>query len=279
MWVCYDSVETEIRSSLSKRLLWEKRKEQMRRSKILNGKADNALRMMNNAGFRIKGPVRFVVDEKLPFMGYTMDQEQEHSIVVAGKALSSGMIEGLLVHELSHIYRTETNHPSHNHTLLNGVAAQIAAKSKIHARYQVKILQEIVNHVQDLYADDISFQVFAKNQTRLGSLDQIGEFFLSWTRTEPAQSRNRKMKVWLDLSVMLNNAFVISNLERHQIRHFEQEAIRANQVFLSKIDSNLSESSAHFRTFMTNLKEEISEHEFKQQLLKYMNSFIQLAVS
>ncbi len=250
----------------------------MRRSKVLNEKADNALTMMNNAGFIMKASVRFVVDEKLPFMGYTMHQGQQHLIVVAGKALSSGMIEGLLVHELSHVYRTEANHPSHNRILLNDVAALITAKFKIHARYQVKILQEIVNHVQDLYADDISFQVFAKNQRRLGSLDQIGEFFLNWIRTEPAQSRNRKMKAWLDLSVMLNNAFVISNLERHQIRHLEQEAMSANQVFLSKIDSHLSQSSAYFRTFMANLKEDISEHDFKQQLSECMTRFIQLAV-
>ena len=235
--------------------------------------------MMSTAGFRIRGPVRFVVDEKLPFMGYTMDRGQEHSIVVAERALSSDIVEGLLIHELSHVYRTETNHPSHNRTLLNDVAAQITAKFKIHAQYQVRILQEIANHVQDLYADDISFQVFAKNQKRLESLDRIGEFFLNWIRTEPAQSRNRRMKVWLDLSVMLNNAFVVSNLERHQIRHFEQEATRANRVFLSKINGHLSRSFPYFRTFMTNLKEDITEHEFKQQLLEYMNSFLRQAVS
>jgi hypothetical protein len=212
-------------------------------------------------------------------MGYTAHREQGHLIVVAGKALSSGLTEGLLVHELSHVYRTETDHPSHNRRLLNDVAAIISARFKIHARYQVRILQEVVNHVQDLYADDIAFQVFAKNQTSFGSLDQIGEFFLSWMRTEPAQSGNWRMKVWVDLSMMLNNAFIVSNLERHQIGRFEQQAIRANQVFLSKIDSHLAERSAYFAWFMTSLKEDISEKEIKQQLLEYMTSFIQLTIS
>ena len=251
----------------------------MRQSTILDEKADNALKMMNNAGFKMKASVKFVVDEKLPFMGYTTHQKQGHLIVVAGKALSSGMIEGLLIHELSHIYRTETNHPSHNRILLNDAATQINAKFKIQARYQVKILQEIVNHIQDLYADDIAFQVFTKNQTTLGSPDQIGEFFLNWIRTEPTQLRKKGMKTWLDLSVMLNNTFVISNLEKHQTRQFQQKATNANQTLLSKINSQLSENYPYFKTFMTNLKENINEYEFKQQLLEYMTRFIQVATS
>jgi hypothetical protein len=48
----------------------------MSRSKTLDREADNALRMMNDAGFRIKDTIRFVVDEKLPFMGYTIYREQ-----------------------------------------------------------------------------------------------------------------------------------------------------------------------------------------------------------
>lgn len=249
------------------------------RSKILDEKADDALRLMNDAGSTIKAAVRFVVDEKLPFMGYTTYQGQGHVIVVAGKALTSGMIEGLLVHELSHIYRTEANHPSHNRMLLSNVASLVSAKFKIHVMYQVKVLQEIVNHVQDLYADDIAFQVFAKNQIWLNALDQVGKFFLNWINTQPAQSRNRRMSTWLDLSLMLNNVFVISNLQRHRMRQFEQEAIMANQLFLSKIGSDLSEKTPYFRTFMTSLKEDVSEDEFKQQLLEYMTCFIQLAIS
>jgi hypothetical protein len=176
------------------------------------------------------------------------------------------MIEELLIHEMSHVYRTETNHPSHNRTLLNYAARQVVAKFKIHAKYQVKILQEIVNHVQDLYADDISFQVFINDQTEVGSLDQIGEFFRSWIRTEPARLRNNRRKVWLDMAVMLNNAFIVSNLKRHQIEHFERKAAKANRLFLSKIDNNLSRSFSYFRTFMTNLTEEVSEQAFRLQL-------------
>ena len=247
--------------------------------KTINEKAKNALRMMNDAGFRVRGSVRFAVDKRLPFMGYTTFQGQEHLIVVAGRALSSGMIEGLLVHELSHVYRTEANHPSHNRTLLQEIANQITARFQIHAKYRLKILQEIVNHVQDLYADDISFQVFAKNQTAFGPPSQIGEFFLGWMRTEPTQFRNKKMKAWFDLSIMLNNAFVISNLERHDIERFKNEALKAYGIFLSRIDDNLSGSSSYFRTFMTNLREQVSEQEFKEQLLEYMTRFMQTAVS
>jgi hypothetical protein len=253
--------------------------ERMLRSKVLDEKATRALRMVNDAGFSIVGPVRFALDERLPFMGYATFKRQEHLIVVAGRALSSEMIEGLLIHELSHVYRTEKNHPSHNRVLLNGVEKQIRGRFKIHAKYQGKILQEIVNHVQDLYADDISFQVFKKNQTSLGSLDQIGEFFVGWMVTEPIQSKNKKMEAWLNLSAMLNNAFITSNLERHRIERFKKKASKMHEIFLSRIDSHLSRSSSYFRTYMTNLKEEVKEQEFKQELLEYMTRFLELAVS
>lgn len=251
----------------------------MLQSKLLNEKGKNALRIMNDAGLKIEGQVKFAVDEHLPFMGYTTFQRQEHHIVVAKRALSSSMIERLLIHELSHVYRTETNHPSHNSILLKDVAKQITGRFKIRAKYQLKILQEIVNHVQDLYADDIAFQVFVKNQTSVSYLDRIGMFFLDWMRAEPAQSKNKKRKAWFDLATMLNNAFVTSNLERHHIEHFEKKASQIYRVFLSRIDDHLSENSSYFRTYMTNLEEHVSEGEFKHQLLEYMTCFVKQAVS
>src|SRR5690349_2673283 len=70
---------------------------------------DNAAKMMAKAGYKIPNNVKVTVDPQLPFMGYTMPTRQGFNIVVAGGAVGSGMLEGLLMHEMGHIYRITTN--------------------------------------------------------------------------------------------------------------------------------------------------------------------------
>src|SRR5437667_9927702 len=77
-----------------------------------------AIEMMKKAGYDIGTKVKVVVDPQLPFMGYTMPQGGNFTIVVSGGAIGSGLLAGLLIHEMSHIYRMQTNHPSHNGQIL-----------------------------------------------------------------------------------------------------------------------------------------------------------------
>ena len=95
---------------------------------IVKEAANEALRMMKNAGFEIPDKLDVLVDPKLPFMGYSTKRGGTNIIVVAGDALKSGMIEGLLVHEMSHVYMTSMHHPSHNRRLLDKVGKQIGRK-------------------------------------------------------------------------------------------------------------------------------------------------------
>jgi hypothetical protein len=115
---------------------------------------------MKEAGFEVSNKLKVVVDPKLPFMGYSAKRTGDDIIVISSMMLKSGMVEGLLVHEMSHIYRINTNHPSHNHESLNRVGRFIIDKSHLTRAYQIKIIQQAVNHIQDLYADDValSFQ-------------------------------------------------------------------------------------------------------------------------
>jgi hypothetical protein len=244
------------------------------KNESLQIKMKRTLREMSEAGFPIKGQTKIVVDEKLPFMGYTTNRSGEHVIVVSGMSIKSGLIEGLLIHELSHVYRTETNHPSHNHTLLNQVAKQIQTRYKFSAKYQTKILQDIVNHIQDLYADDIAFQVFQKFPSPLSTPNQMSDFFSSWIKTKPIQLKNKKEEKWINLSIMLNNAFAISNIDRHHIEDVRDRAKNANKLFLCKLDHRLSVRFPYFKRFMTNLEGNVSENEFRTQLLEYVNAFI-----
>ena len=76
---------------------------------------DNALEIMKKAGYDIGDVVQVMVDPQLPFMGYTMPRgNDKYRIVVSGGSVDSGLLEGLLVHEMSHVYRMKTRHLSHN---------------------------------------------------------------------------------------------------------------------------------------------------------------------
>ncbi|HEY5620346.1 MAG TPA: DUF5781 family protein, partial [Candidatus Bathyarchaeia archaeon] len=124
-----------------------------RLKKTVNDSFRKALRMMEEAGYAIGDNVSVVVDPDLPFMGYTFPGEAGFNIVVSGTAVDSGMLEGLLVHEMSHIYRMKSKHPSHDEQIINDVVGSFLARG-LARDYQQKILHDLVNHLEDLYADD-----------------------------------------------------------------------------------------------------------------------------
>src|SRR5690242_4061708 len=115
----------------------------------------HALALMAEKGFGIAEDVQISVDEKLPFMGYTTEKNGKTVIVIAGWSLKSDMSMGLIIHELSHVYRTQAGHPSHNTALHNQVLFEVLGKKRVYP-YQQESLHNIINNLQDLYADDIS---------------------------------------------------------------------------------------------------------------------------
>ena len=77
--------------------------------------------MMSEGEYSVGDNVRVVVDSNLGFMGYAFPNAGKFTIVASDSAVGSGMLEGLLVHEMSHIYRIQTKHPSHSDPRVGGV--------------------------------------------------------------------------------------------------------------------------------------------------------------
>jgi hypothetical protein len=234
----------------------------------------NALHLMRDSGFAVSGKVEVSVDAALPFMGYSTQRAGGNLIVVAGRAVESGMIEGLLIHELCHIYRNKQNHPSHNKELLNRVGYNMLHEYELSKDYQVKTIQQAVNHIQDLYADDISFQVFKKSQTL--TEEQSHTFFLDWINDTPLKGKSVKTR-WLNVGTMLNNCFAFSNLTRHKIKDIESKVKKAVDRFLSQTGAGMKESFPYFREFMANLRENVTEQQFEKDLTEYLNKVVKLA--
>jgi hypothetical protein len=233
-----------------------------------------ALEMMRDSGFGISGNVEVMVDPSLPFMGYSTQRKGGNIIVVAGRAVETGMIEGLLIHELCHIYRTEQKHPSHNSKSLDHVGLRLIHEYQLTENYQIRLVQQAVNHIQDLYADDLSFGVFQKSN--VFGAEQAFEFFLDWISDAPTESKSRKAR-WLNVQTMLNNCFAISNLTRHRIADINSQAENKTQAFLSKTDLAMQREFPWFRAFMTNLKENPSKDQFEKDLTEYLTRAIKLA--
>lgn len=229
-----------------------------------------AIALIKIAGFDVTADVKVVLDESLPFMGYTTEEDGKPKIVVAGFALKSGGALNLLVHELSHVYRNQTGHPSHDYRILTNMAAWVT-QGKILQPYQEKIIQAILNHLQDLYADDISFAVFkqSKNQTNLN------EFFMTWIRPA-SKAKDPEQKAWENAEALLSASFAQANLERHKVPDTEKKLEKVVNDFLSEVPKPVAEKYTFFETFMVHLPEKVTNKEFESLLIKYLSEFLKL---
>ncbi|MGA3191118.1 MAG: DUF5781 family protein [Candidatus Bathyarchaeia archaeon] len=247
----------------------------MSSEKVVPNKAiRRALKIMKDAGFEISDSLKVFVDPKLSFMGYSTKRDGGDVIVISGRALASSVVEGLLVHEMSHIYRINTNHPSHNHELLNRVEKSVLEKSHLTKDYQIAVIQQAINHVQDLYADDVAFRAFSLSGSF--TLDEAFNFFLTWINDKPLDSRSVK-SVWLNIGILVDNCFALSNMIRHGVPDVNDQAENKAQKFLSQTNSRMKEGFAYLKDFMTNLKENPTEKEFEENLTDYLMKIVELA--
>lgn len=228
---------------------------------------NHALSLMKDGGFGISEEVAIAVDEKLPFMGYTTEKNGKPLIVVAKWAMGSDMLIGLLIHELSHIYRIETHHPSHNFAIHNK-ALFMALGGRRLLPYQEEILHNILNSLQDLYADDIFFKIKKDIPTNLA------DFFLSWIH-QPIDGSSEK-SLWINAGYMVSTAFAQANLERHHVEDADGKVEKEVRHFLARSTKGIAGKFDYFRKTMVHLPEKITEEEFGRLLVDYLQNFLTL---
>jgi len=233
-----------------------------------------AIEMMKKTGFDIGTKVKVVVDPKLPFMGYTMPQGGNFTIVVSGGAVGSGLLEGLLVHEMSHVYRIQTNHPSHNGQILEEAIDNLGKKTVLRD-YQQKIVHDLLNDIQDLYADDISFKVLRSSP--IMESDQMTRFLQDWVKDEPVKSRDGVMDSWINASIMTHNARAIAQMARHRVEDIGSRAEQANKRFLSQVSPRVAGRFEYFRNLLGNLREDMTAAEYRVLLADYLRQFLEIA--
>ena len=237
---------------------------------------DNAAKLMRESGHDIGDIVKVRIDPNLPFMGYTMPLEDgTFRIVVAGNAVDSGMLEGLLVHEMSHVYRMKSHHPSHDASIIEGVINNFG-KDVVKYEYQEKIMHDILNDVQDLYADDVSFKVI--RQGRVFPVQELTRFLQSWVKEEPeGPSDDAKRDRWVNAGILVHNARAIAQMERHKVPDIEGRAERASHEFLSKVPGSMAREFGYFRDLLANMDEALTEDGYRKLLNEYVGRFLSIA--
>src|SRR3989440_1973981 len=233
-----------------------------------------AIEMMRKAGYDIGTKVKVVVDPQLPFMGYTMPQGGNFTIVVSGGAVGSGLLEGLLVHEMSHVYRIRTNHPSHNSQILEEAIDNLGTKVVLRD-YQQKIVHDLLNDIQDLYADDISFKVLGNSP--IMASDQMTRALQDWVKDEPVKSDDGVMDSWINASIMTHNARAIAQMARHRVEDTGVLAEQANKSFLSQVSPSVAGRFEYFRNLLQNLREDMTAEEYRALLADYLRQFLEIA--
>jgi hypothetical protein len=203
-----------------------------------------------------------------------MPQGGSFTIVVSGGAVGSGLLEGLLVHEMSHVYRIQTNHPSHNGQILEEAIDNFEKKGLLRD-YQQKIVHDLLNDIQDLYADDISFKVL-RNSPILAS-DQMTRFLQDWVKDDPVKSRDAVMDSWINASIMTHNARAIAQMARHGVEDIGGRAEQTNKRFLSQVSPRIAERFEYFRNLLQNLREDMTAEEYRKLLAEYLHQFLEIA--
>lgn len=149
-------------------------------------------------GLRVVWPVSAEI-VSIPIMGATKTMRGRHTLFVSGDALASGMLDGLIAHEMGHMILTEKRHPSHDPAVLRRMRGTVAFPKDGQS-----VLGQAFNHVQDIYADDLAFQA--------GLDHRAYGFFGGWIRANLQRSGASR---WHDLGLTVSNGFALGNLARH----------------------------------------------------------------
>jgi hypothetical protein len=232
-----------------------------------------AAEMMKKAGFEVGNGVQVSVDPKLPFMGYSHPEGRGYRIVVSGGAVDSIMLKGLLLHELSHIYRMKTGHPSHNAQVVAEAVESLGERAP-KRDYQRKIIHDLTNNIEDLYADDIAVRIMKDD--KMLPPDLMSRFLQDWVKSEPAEGKDSTKVRWLNGWTMANNARAIGQMARHNVEDLGGRAAAENQRFLSKIDQSIADRFGYFLNLLTNLRESITVDEYRKLLTDYLRNFVNM---
>jgi hypothetical protein len=232
------------------------------------------LATMAEMGLAVEAKVEFQFDPELPIMGYSRPLRNGYRVVAGNGALQDGLLVTLLAHELSHVQRMASGHPSHSHAAIQAAYDGVRLDGP-REPYHDEILHDAINNVEDLYADGIAFQVMQN----LGAVptDGIGGFFLAWMKAKPQPGRDARETRWRATHAMLGNARALAQVKGGGSAKQVRDAKRINAQLLRVVPSDVAKAQPWFQAFLDDLPADLTEESFTTDLAEYVQRFVAVA--
>jgi len=207
-------------------------------------------------------------------MGYSHPLRRGYRVVVSGGSLRSGMLEGLLLHEMSHIVRMQAGHVSHDPKAHEEAIAAFPAQA-FALDYQQKALHDLINNVEDLYADDLSVRAMRGAKVMEDSV--LIRFLQDWVTDAPVRTNDAAKDRWANAWLVANNARALAQMERHRIPDTGGAAAAGNARLLGALGGEAAHHSEFFRRLLAGLREDVTREAFKDEMAAYLGDFLEYA--
>jgi hypothetical protein len=232
------------------------------------------LQAMVELGYPVEARVTFEFDPDLPIMGYSRPIRGGYRVVAGPGALHGDHLVSLIAHELSHVQRMASGHPSHNNVAISGAYEAIRLDGQ-QKPYHDEILHDVVNNVEDLYADDIALKVTG----HLNAIPKegIGGFFLAWMKAGPEPAKDGREQRWREVHAVVGNARAFSQIKAHGTPQQIKEAQRINAELLDAVPSAIAKAQPWFQSYLDNLAGDVTQKDFTRDLSDYVQRFVALA--
>jgi hypothetical protein len=221
-----------------------------------------ALDRMTKEGYPIKSKVRLLVDPHLSIMGYAKEVDGAQHVVISSWALRSEMLDGLILHELAHIYHTERGSPSHRSKNTTALISEFAHREGLSGR-ETGYLVEAFSHLQNILVDDIVFAAMSEAEKR-----QARAFFAGWVTDEASGYP------LADSAGLVRNAFATASLKRHDLFNEGGEMAAKSLRFTKALGPEAHAKFAALEAFLVGADSGWKQEDFDMNLTTYLDLLI-----
>lgn len=241
---------------------------------LLERSRDKVLADMRRLGYPIEGRVHVRVAPGLRANATTAPARDGYQIYVNPELVDSDRLDGLLAHELSHVYRMDAKHASHDDDAITAAYASLPERAQEH-EYQRAFVHHAINIVEDLYADGIAFLVM-RDVGALGKAT-MGEFLERFLTEESFVIEDEREHRWDVTHDMVSNAKAITMMKRYATPADVARAEAVNARLLAKLPADIARAAPWFQALFDGLPEETTSDAFTRMLVDYVHRFVAVA--
>jgi len=241
-------------------------------AKVLES-ADKSLRVMKEAGVEVPENIWLVIDPSIHYSALYYQSGDEQVIRIAPWAVNSqlhGGIDATMIHEMSHIYRRLSKHPSHTPEIWRPVWAKFV--EKLSQKYQYKVLERAFLDIGEIFANDVALRVLQRSG--LNSIESMEEEFQDQVLAKSAGSFRSSKKRWKTIGIIAHNSSAMAQITRHNLPDTEEKAKTRNDKLLQSLPHEAKFLHGYFYNLMVGLNEDITPEAYQEVLTQYLEKLV-----